>query len=129
MGMGLAAGGLMRQEIYADREGPDAWDQTRPIRSFVHFLNSAQWQAATGHPAPGKPITAANYTNAGLPWFEYYDDSGAALDGAKPLAQLDSVAALGVKLGQQPLPENDAIKPSAAIPLGPAADVVEDGKW
>ncbi len=129
MGMGLAAGGLMRQEIYADREGMDAWDQTRPSRCFVHTLNSAQWRAATGHPAPSKPIPAGHYAKAGLPWFDYYGDSSAALEGAKPLAQLDSVAALGVKLGQNPLPENEAIKPCVIVPLGTTADVVEDGQW
>lgn len=124
--MGLAPGGLMRQSVYIDLEGPDAWDQANPSRCFVHILNSEQWQAATGQPAPGTPLTPADYADAGMPWFEYYSD-GAALAGAKPLAQLDSVAAMGVKLGQKPLPENEAITPSVVIPLGPGAEVVEEG--
>ena len=63
-----------------------------------------------------------------MPWFDYYDDS-AVVSGAKPLAQLDSVAAMGVKLGQKPLPENEAIKPGAVVALGPTAGVVQDGQW
>lgn len=127
--MGLAPGGLMRQSISIDLEGVDAWDQEHPSRCCVHILNSAQWQAGTGRPAPETPVTAANYAKAGLPWFEYYADSGAALEGAKRLAQLDSVAAKGVKLGPRPLPGNEAIKPTRVIPLGPMADVVQDGDW
>ena len=126
--MGLAPGGLMRQSIFIDLEGIEAWDQANPSRCFVHILNSEQWQAATGQLTPGTPLTAADYADAGMPWFEYYSDSGAAA-GAKPLAQLDSVAAMGVKLGQKPLPENEAITPSVVILLGPTADVVQDGQW
>jgi hypothetical protein len=126
--MGLAPGGLMKQQIYADRHGLDTWDQDKPLRCFVHILNSEQWHAATGQPAPGKPPTADDYANAGMPWFEYYDDR-AALDGAKPLAQLDSVAAKGVKLGQKPLTDNGPIKPAVVIPLGQTAGVVHDGLW
>ena len=53
--MGLAPGGLMRQEIYADKFGIDAWDQANPSRCFVHILNSEQWQTATGKPPPANP--------------------------------------------------------------------------
>jgi hypothetical protein len=48
--MGLAPGGLMRQEITKDAYGLDAWDTTRPLRCFVHILNSQQWHGATGQP-------------------------------------------------------------------------------
>src|SRR5690606_15136672 len=61
--MGLAPGGLMRQEIYEDKYGFDAWDTGASSRCFVHILNSAQWQDATAEPAPGQPPSAADYTN------------------------------------------------------------------
>lgn len=127
--MGLAAGGLMRQEIYADEYGIDAWDQSNPSRCFVHILNSEQWQAVTGQPTPGVAPTATDYRYAGLPWFEYYGDGQDALAGGKPLAELDSAAALGVKKGQKPLPENEAVTLFEVIPLGPASHVVQDGRW
>lgn len=58
--MGLAPGGLMHQEIYQDEYGLDAWDTTAPSRCFVHLLNSAQWQAATGAPACSeRPVNRA----------------------------------------------------------------------
>ena len=127
--MGLAPGGLMRQEIYEDKHGVDAWDTGASSRCFVHILNSAQWQGATGKPAPGEPPSAADYTKAGLPWFDYYDDRLVALDGGKKLAALDSVAAKGVKLGEKPLPENGPVGPKSIVNLGSKSSKVDDGVW
>ncbi len=84
--MGLAPGGLMRQEIYEDEYGFDAWDMSNPTRCFVHILNSTQWEASTGKPVPGEPPSAQQYSMAGLPWFDYYDDNLQALDGSRQLA-------------------------------------------
>ena len=127
--MGLAPGGLMRQEIYEDDYGFDAWDLNLSSRCFVHILNSAQWMVATGKPAPGKPPTASDYTKCGLPWFDYYDDSLKALDGAKKLAVLDSVAAKTVKLGNKPLAANQSIKPQTVVSLGSGSNKISDGQW
>ena len=127
--MGLAPGGLMRQEIYEDEYGFDAWDMSNPSRCFVHILNSTQWEASTGKPVPGEPPSAQQYSMAGLPWFDYYDDNLQALDGSNQLARLHSVAAMGVQLGENPLPENDAVQPAHVVPLGPTKTIVTDGKW
>jgi hypothetical protein len=127
--MGLAPGGLMRQEIYEDEYGFDAWDTSNPSRCFVHILNSTQWEASTGKPVPGEPPSAQQYSMAGLPWFDYYDDNLQALDGSRQLARLHSVAAMGVQLGENPLPENDAVQPAHVAPLGPTKTFVTDGKW
>lgn len=127
--MGLAPGGLMRQEIYEDEYGYDAWDMSKSSRCFVHILNSAQWTTATGKPVPGQQPSASDYTKAGLPWFEYYDDKLGALSGAKRLAGMDSVAAKGVKLGEKPLVENDAVTPQKIVPLGSGSTKVNEGKW
>lgn len=127
-GMGLAPGGLMRQEIYEDDYGIDVWDTSAPTRCFVHILNSAQWTAATGKPTPGKAPTAREYTDAGLPWFEYYADKP-ALQGSKILAGLDSVAAKGVKKGETSLPENDPVNPKAVAALTRRPGTVSDGAW
>jgi hypothetical protein len=127
--MGLAPGGLMRQEIYEDNYGYDAWDMSHSSRCFVHILNSSQWTIATGKPVPGQPPSARDYTKAGLPWFDYYDDKLKALSGAKKLAGMDSVAAKGVKLGEKPLAENDAVNPSNIISCGSSSERVREGKW
>ncbi len=127
--MGLAPGGLMRQQIYEDEYGYEVWDMTVSNRCFVHILNSAQWRVATGKPIPGKPASAADYTKAGLPWFEYYRDKLGVLAGAKKLAQLDSVAAKSVKLGDKPLSENDAVEPKTVVQIGSKSGKVSEGKW
>ena len=65
--MGLAPGGRMRQEIYDDPYGLDAWDQRHASRCFISILNSGQWRAITGERPPNRPPTAAQYAAAGLP--------------------------------------------------------------
>lgn len=127
--MGLAPGGLMRQEIYEDDYGFDAWDLNLSSRCFVHILNSAQWMVATGKQSHGKPPTASDYTNCGLPWFDYYDDSLKAIEGAKKLAGLDSVAAKTIKLGNKPLAANQSIKPQTVVSLGSISNKISDGQW
>jgi hypothetical protein len=126
--MGLAPGGLMRQEIYEDEYGFDAWDRSVSSRCFVDILNSAQWQAATGKAAPGTPPTAVDYTKAGLPWFEVYAD-GKALDGAKKLAGLDGVAGKAIKQGEAVPAGNEPVEPANIVKLGKTAATVSEGKW
>jgi hypothetical protein len=113
--MGLAAGGLMKQKIYEDPFGVDKWDQAHSSRCFVHLLNSAQYQAVTGKRPPGNVPTACEYAAAGLPWFELYDEGLPAVIPSSTLRELDSVAALGVKKGDTPLPENTPITEPLAI--------------
>ncbi|MDE0044061.1 MAG: hypothetical protein OXT74_18605, partial [Candidatus Poribacteria bacterium] len=109
--MGLAPGGLMRQEIYEDEHGVDAWDTSIGSRCFVHIVNSVQLVHLTGCQPPGKPQTAQDYTAAGLPWFDYYGGDLKALEGAKELAGVDSVAAVKLKKGEGFLPDNDLVTP------------------
>jgi hypothetical protein len=127
--MGLAPGGLMRQEIYEDEYGFDAWDLDASNRCFVHILNSDQWNNVTGKPIPGSPPSAVDYTEAGLPWFEYYDDKLNALDGAGKLSGLDSIAAKTIKLGGKPLKDNETVKPAKIHSLGPKSTKVSEGQW
>ena len=89
--LGLAPGGLMFQEIYEDPYGFEAWDTSVRSRCFVHLLNRFQFLAVTDAEPPNIPPTAEEYTNAGLPWLEYYAGDRAALHGATQLAGLDSV--------------------------------------
>jgi hypothetical protein len=64
-----------------------------------------------------------------LPWFEYYADNLSALPGAPKLAGIDSVAAKGIKQGEQPLPENEMVKPGVVIALGKHPNMINDGNW
>lgn len=124
--MGLAPGGLMKQKIYGDDFGVDKWDQQHSSRCFVHLLNSAQYEAVTGNKPPSDVPTAADYAKAGLPWYQLYDEHKAAVAASPLLAGLDSVSALGVKKGQNPLPDN---APISKAPVVHGIKVVREGSF
>ena len=109
----------MRQEIYADDYGLEAWDERHASRCFVTIANSRQWLAITGEPPPTHPPTARRYTDAGLPWFEYYDGDRTALSGPESLAGLKSVTETGMEKGEWLLAENDPLDGYEVIRLAP----------
>ena len=88
--MGLGGGGRMRQEIYNDPYGVDAWDQSAGSRCFVHLVDAAQWAEISGGPAPTEPPSQKDYEKKGLPWFDYYAPEKGAVSGSKLLAGLKS---------------------------------------
>ncbi len=114
--MGLAPGGQMSQEIYDDEFAFHEWDHQTASRCFVHLVNTEMWQGITGKRPPTKPPKAKDYTKAGLPWFDYYDESPAVNAQAK-LANLKSVAELGEEKRQNPLPDNEAVDPTNVVGL------------
>ncbi len=63
------------------------------------------------------PPTAADYTKAGLPWFDYYGGDAKALEETSVLANLKSVMKLGGQKGQTPLPENESVDVERIIAL------------
>ena len=115
--MGLAPGGRMRQEIYDDPYGLDAWDQRHASRCFVTIANSMQWVAITGERPPTVPPAAKQYTAAGLPWFDWYGGDAAVVAGAEKLNALASVAQLGKTKGEGPLPENERFEVTHLVGL------------
>jgi hypothetical protein len=126
--MGLAAGGRMKQEIYADPYGIDAWDQTISSRCFVTLLTADMWAQATGEAPPTEPLAASDYAKSGLPWFDYYKPSLSALGGSSILAKVKSWAHLKNANGEAP--DNQAPAPATVIPLGgsrrPTTNVVRE---
>ncbi len=117
MGMGLAPGGRMKQEIYDDIHGLDAWDQRHAGRCFVSIVNSVQWLAVTGEMPPSDPPTAKQYTEAGLPWFDYYGGDVQAVAGAQKLRAARSVAKIGMEKDEMPLPGNETLNVTHVIGL------------
>jgi len=91
MDMGLAAGGSMRQEIYEDPYDFEQWDLRKTERCFVTLANAEQWMSITGEEPPMSAISAETYTNAGLPWFDYYGNDKSAIEGAKKLGKIKSI--------------------------------------
>jgi len=128
--MGLAPGGRMIQEIYEDPYGIDAWEPGVSSRCFVSIASSLTWAAITGEAPPTEPPSAADYTAAGLPWFEYYGGDTTALEGAKKLAKLKSVKEMGETKGETRLPENESVEPGPIITLGESeVTVVREGDF
>jgi hypothetical protein len=129
--MGLSPGGRMRQEIYEDPFSFDDWDMEHSSRCFVHVTNSLVWRAITGEQPPTAPLTAEQYTLSGLPWFDYYDDSATALEGATILQQLKSVVQMGKEKGDVPLPENESVTVNRVIQLrrNLRKNQVREGSW
>ena len=113
--MGMAPGGLMRQEIEKDPYGLKAWDQENGLRLFVHLANSKNYEDITGNEPPQKPVTAKDYTDAGLPWFEHYSES--KVPGAEKLSTLDRLAASSIKRGHRALEDNKSVTPRVVMPI------------
>ena len=115
--MGLAPGGKMKQEIYKDKFGFQCWNMQASSRCFVHICNSVVWGSVTGKQPPYPAPTARQYTNSGLPWFEYYDESAQAVEGSSRLADMESVAQLSQQKQQMVLPENESVTPQNLVVL------------
>jgi hypothetical protein len=127
-GMGLAAGGRMRQEIHKDRYALEDWDQRAGLRCFIAILNSEDWQAVTGEPSPTPPVSARDYAQAGLPWFEHYGDAP-ALAGAEQLAKLKSWAAVARERADAVDEGGDDVPITRVVRLGPGARTVTTGEF
>jgi hypothetical protein len=132
-GMGLAAGGRMRQEIHKDPYALEDWDQRAGLRCFIAILNSEDWQAVTGEASPTKPVSAKDYARAGLPWFEHYSDAP-ALAGAEKLARLKSWAEMA-RTRNEPIGASsthggaDDVPITRVVRLGTAARAVLPGAF
>lgn len=58
---------------------------------------------------PSKPLSAKDYTASGYPWFGCYDADAKALDGARALAGIKSVAAMAKEKRVDPLQGDESI--------------------
>lgn len=126
--MGLAAGGRMRQQVFEDTEfDMSDWDVEHGSRVFIHLVNSMVWRQVTGEAPPLPPLTAAEYSSHGYPWFDYWDDEIKAAKGTKKTAGLKSVAELEKQKGVKVLPENQSLP--AVSKLIPQKGQVADGDW
>ena len=115
--MGLGAGGSIAQSIATPIEPQDNWESAGSSL-MVHIANSAQWAGLTGSQPPTLPLSAADYTEMGVPWFTWYDDS-LARAGSAALAAVVSVYDLGLERREQPLPENRSFDPPEPVVVGP----------
>jgi hypothetical protein len=115
--MGLTPGGRMKQDLYDDPREISDYHPTARSRCFVHILNSLTWLDTTGEAPPQKPLTAAAYSEAGLPWFEWYSDLH-ALQASPELAKLKSALELSRRKEDLRVPEDEVALPLPVIPQG-----------
>ena len=97
--MGLGAGGQMRQKIYPDPYGIDAWDVNNFGHIFVHIINSEQYRDLTALEPPPTPISAKIYTEFGLPWFDLYDEAKSDITASKKLTKVRTIREKDIEKG------------------------------
>ncbi|MFM9613155.1 hypothetical protein [Streptomyces niveiscabiei] len=124
--MGLGVGGSMRQEVYRDDRPLTDWSPTPAARLFVHLATPPEWHRITGEAPPPSPVDRAAYTQAGLPWFDYYDETAEDLT---PTGTLGGVKPVGDWIGD----DLEAWQEPGAGQVTPLKDArgkrVEDGEW
>lgn len=86
--LGIGAGGQIRQRIVVDPYGLEAWDPENHASVRVQIVNSEQYRELTGRDPPPTPVSAATYTERGLPWFELYDEGSRDVPAPDPFASL-----------------------------------------
>jgi len=129
--MGLGAGGRMRQSIERDHRNLEDWDQRATQRVFVTLLHAKDWRSTTGEAAPNHPPTAQKYSQAGLPWFEWYGIDQ-ALPGSDTLSGVTSVSELHKQMTGANFLHSEDVATGRPIKIGPgerAGQVISSGDW
>ncbi len=98
----------MRQEIYDDNYGIDAWDTDYASRCFVHLVNSDAYESITGTAPPKTPLTKKEYQDQGMPWFDYYSENNTAVSGSGVLNKLKSISSFA-KSKNKAIWDNDSV--------------------
>ncbi|ROW06300.1 hypothetical protein VPNG_08084 [Cytospora leucostoma] len=89
--LGIAPGGLINQQVRADNYNPKDWLRGLTFSFPVHILNSEAFRAITGTNPPPSPIDAKTYAQAGLPFFELYEEEESGIFGFESFDALKSV--------------------------------------
>lgn len=124
--MGLAPGGKMRQEIYADTFGFHTWDQDHTSRTFVHLFPAMAWKSLTGQNPPTVPPTAADYARHNIRWFAHYA-GGPVISGTDTLHKMKSLGEIQEETGNPLLPENEPITSPVSVHV--THGKVSSGNW
>jgi hypothetical protein len=116
--MGIAAGGMIKQQILEDEYGIHSWDEDARIALNVHIVNSAVFSDITGQPPPPSPVTAKAYMQMGVPWFRHYEESRRGVSAPKVFKKLLSVFQIDKARGNkqsEAVPANIADGPVVAV--------------
>ena len=126
--MGLSAGGRMRQAIAADLNLLADWERGQRGRCFIHLAAAEEWRRITGANPPETPVTARTYTDAGLPWFSWYDEQTVPIKGSRRLARLKSVADMARGKHRKLPPGSESADVKHVVSLSPQGGVGQVNK-
>eukprot|EP00930_Biecheleria_cincta_P008276 TRINITY_DN10968_c0_g2_i1.p1 TRINITY_DN10968_c0_g2~~TRINITY_DN10968_c0_g2_i1.p1 ORF type:complete len:164 (+),score=40.21 TRINITY_DN10968_c0_g2_i1:143-634(+) len=113
--MAMAVGGQMRQDVHPDPQGPRFWYSKGGQTVNVHLASPTLYMAVTGRLPPATPISAAQYTSSGFPWFSLFDEDAVDdVNAPEVLAAVKSIADLKDAEGAEPLQQQPNI-----VTLGP----------
>jgi ubiquitin len=99
--MSFGAGGGIKQSINKDCNNPRIWDVDNAKIFNVQTLNAACFEEITKMMAPPTPIDMTSYTEAGLPFFDIFNEIPTNVHGAdtfknvKTVSEMDQIS--GVK--------------------------------
>ena len=97
--MGIAAGGKLVQDIYADTNPRHIWNKSNTRLVNIHILNSFTFEEVTHIVPPPTPITANMYDDLKLPVFLLEEELNDRVDGGNSLKGIQSVSAMDKKMG------------------------------
>ncbi|KAI0124148.1 integral membrane protein [Xylariales sp. AK1849] len=89
--MGVAAGGVIEQTIVEDTHDPDGWYKDLTMTIPVHIINSIDFFRATCKEAPPSPIKASDYAEAGLPFFDMYEEESDISGGFDKVKSINEI--------------------------------------
>jgi hypothetical protein len=58
---------------------------------LIHIANTEQYREITGFDPPRSPVSARDYTEMGLPWFDLYDEHRGDLGPSQELGKVKTV--------------------------------------
>jgi hypothetical protein len=97
--MGIAAGGKLIQDILADSSPSYIWNTSHTSLINVHVVSPISFESVT-HIVPHEiPITAKDYTDAGLPFFVVEEDTENRISGSETLNAVKSVSQTDKQIG------------------------------
>ena len=130
--MGMAAGGKMKQKIYADPYDINTWDENDYDRVYVHIVNSLMYREITGLEPPQTPVTAKTYAQHNLPWFDLYDETMSDIAPSSKLGRVKTVKEMDAQKGFDLQQDDSSIDLSNSKKVKYFIDnpnLISDGDW
>jgi ubiquitin len=111
--MSFGAGGCIKQSINKDCNNPRIWDVDNAKIFNVQVLNAAHFEEITKMMAPSTPIDMRSYTEAGLPFFDIFNEIPTNAHGADTFKNVKTVSELDQIFGVE---TSTTYEPGAHVP-------------